>query len=345
MQMTLRALALSALTLPVLAGETWHADYDEAVKVAQDSGKYLLVDFTGSDWCGWCIRLHDEVFSHEEFDAGVKDKFVLVSLDFPNTEEVKAKVPNPKRNQELLERYGIEGFPTVLLMTVDGEVFGRTGYREGGPEAYVEHLNKLVETGLADLKAVKKALEEYAAAEGEARSAKLDALLDLLARQDPDSAFIDKLLGPAHDALASGTDAQKNKAMSALIEVGAVDSQVLAMARKADPKNEAGKWFEALSAYLGTISDIEGVQKALLEMDAFVDAGATVPETDAPQFYFMAAYWYDQFGSPLAEDADDAARKAHDEADALRAKRYAKLAKPLWDDPQRLEILDGILGN
>jgi len=344
MQITLRALALSLLTLPVAADEVWFADYDEAVKAARADGKHLLVDFTGSDWCHWCIRLDEEVFSHEEFEAGVKEDFVLVKLDFPNSPEIKAKVPNPERNQELAALHGVQGYPTVLLLTVDGEVFGRTGYRPDGPEPYVEYLGELLENGLAELNAIKQALAAYATAEGEQeRAAKLDALLDLLAEQGPDSAFVGLLLGPAREAMTQGTDAQKRKGVDALVSAGAVDAEVLAAARGFDPKNEEGLWFDALSSLLSSIDSLEKVQLALAEMDAFTDAGLEVPESDAPDFYFLAAYWYDRFGSVVPEGLDEEATKAHKARDNARAKRYAKLARPLWDDPQRLQALDAIL--
>lgn len=341
MNTTLSALALTCLALPVSAGENWFDDYDEAAKVASESGKHLLVDFTGSDWCHWCIKLEEEVFDHEAFDAGVADHFVLVRLDFPNSPEIKAKVPNPERNQALSEQYGVQGFPTVLLLTVDGEVFGRTGYQAGGPEAYVEHLDEMLSGGLETLKAIKKALAAYNAAEGAERDAKLDELLELLAGEEPGSAFVDMLLGPARDALAGEDEGRRRKGLEALVSAGAVDGDVLAAARELDPKNEAGLWFEALTGLLSSIDSVEKVQAALLAMDDFTDAGLEPAESEAPNFYFMAAYWYDRFGVPAADGVDEAGAKAQNLA---RAKRYAKLAKPLWEDPQRLEALDSILG-
>jgi len=348
MQTTLRALALTLLALPAAADEVWFADYDEAVKVARINGKHLLVDFTGSDWCHWCIKLDEEVFSHEEFEAGVKDDFVLVKLDFPNDAAIKAKVPNPERNQELAQLHGVGGYPTVLLLTVEGEVFGRTGYRPDGPEPYVEYLGSLLEDGLAEMKKIKAALAAYAAAEGgpeEERAAKLDAVLELLAEQGEDSAFVNLLLEPARDALTHGTEAQKRKGLDALVSAGAVDADVLAAARGFDPKNEDGLWFGALSGLLSSIDSLEKVQFALAEIDAFTDAGLEAPESEAPNFYFLAAYWYDRFGSAVPEDLDEEATAAHKARDQARASRYAKLARPLWTDPQRLEVLDAILGD
>src|SRR5262245_14207111 len=101
------AAAVSLASLAFAGGSQWFADYDLAQKEAEKTGKDLLVDFTGSDWCGWCIRLHGEVFEHEAFDRGVEKDFVLVALDFPHAKEVKAKVPNPERNAELLRLHGV----------------------------------------------------------------------------------------------------------------------------------------------------------------------------------------------------------------------------------------------
>ncbi len=125
-------------------GEGWTSNFDAATKQAAEEKKDLLIDFTGSDWCGWCIRLKDEVFKHDEFKDGVKDKFVLVEIDFPNDKE-KAGITDEiaKQNDDLQQKYGIEGFPTILLADASGKPFARTGYQAGGPENYVGHLDEL----------------------------------------------------------------------------------------------------------------------------------------------------------------------------------------------------------
>ena len=87
----------------------------------------------------------------EGFAEAAGKKLIFVSLDFPRDPEIKAKVPNPERNDELKDKYGIRGFPTVLVMTPDGEVFGKTGYRPGGAEPYIKHLDEMLETGKKDL--------------------------------------------------------------------------------------------------------------------------------------------------------------------------------------------------
>lgn len=126
----------------LLAGEGWLTDFEQAKAEAAGRKVPILADFAGSDWCGWCIKLDREVFSQPEFQEYAKDNVVLFLADFPNskpqTDEVK------KQNEALSHRYGIQGFPTVLLLNETGNVIGRTGYQAGGPSAYVEHLKSLL---------------------------------------------------------------------------------------------------------------------------------------------------------------------------------------------------------
>jgi len=135
-------LALFASSYAFAGGEGWLTDIDAAKKYAGESKKDLLIDFTGSDWCGWCIKLNDEVFKHDAFKNGVKDSFVLVEIDFPRAKE---KLPEDarKRNTELAEKYAVQGYPTILLCDAEGKPYAATGYQEGGPEKYVSHLNEL----------------------------------------------------------------------------------------------------------------------------------------------------------------------------------------------------------
>jgi len=136
---TLATLALALLAiLPAAAAPTWLTDLDEAKKVAAKEKKDILVDFTGSDWCGYCIKLHAEVFDKPEFEAFARN-YVLVELDFPNK---KPQPPEEKaKNKAAQAKYGVSGFPTVLLLDAKtGEAFARqSGYGPGtGPKAYLE---------------------------------------------------------------------------------------------------------------------------------------------------------------------------------------------------------------
>ena len=100
------------------------------------------MDFIGSDWCGWCIAWKKEVFSQAPFKTGVKDKFVLVEVDFPK-DKSKLSAETIKQNTELGQEYGIHGYPTVLLCDATGKPYAVTGYKEGGPTAYLKELDRL----------------------------------------------------------------------------------------------------------------------------------------------------------------------------------------------------------
>lgn len=123
-------------------GANWLTSYDAALKQAAAEDKYVLVDFSGSDWCGWCIKLDKEVFSKPSFIDYAEENLVLLLVDFPNStpqsDEQKAA------NDALAKKYGIRGFPTVLILNPQGEVVKRTGYQQGGPEAYVEMMQGVI---------------------------------------------------------------------------------------------------------------------------------------------------------------------------------------------------------
>ena len=127
---------------PPPAGGIWLTSMGEAMAIARRERKVILANFTGSDWCPWCIRLHDEVFIHKPFLDYAARHLVLLTVDFPRR---KWQTPEQKReNADLARRYGIRGYPTILLLDPDGRVIGQTGYRKGGPVSYVNHLRTML---------------------------------------------------------------------------------------------------------------------------------------------------------------------------------------------------------
>lgn len=128
---------------------TWHTDMNKAIEVSKKSKKPLLMFFTGSDWCGWCIRLQKEVLKTPEFAAWAKENVVLVELDFPRK---SAQTPEIKQqNMELQQTFAVRGYPTVWFVNAtkkDGKVnfeqLGSTGYVAGGPTAWLEGANKIL---------------------------------------------------------------------------------------------------------------------------------------------------------------------------------------------------------
>lgn len=172
----LMAATCAAMISPVFAGgEGWTSDFAAAKKQAADEKKSLLVDFTGSDWCGWCIKLNEEVFQHDPFKEGVKDKFVLVELDYPR-DKSKLSEETQKQNEELRGAYAVQGYPTILLMDELGRPFARTGYQAGGPENYVKHLDELLEARTKRDAAFATAEKAEGAEKAKALVAALDAM-------------------------------------------------------------------------------------------------------------------------------------------------------------------------
>lgn len=129
------AIVLAAST--VFAGEGWQTDYKAALEQAAKENKPVLLDFTGSDWCGWCIKLDKETFSQPEFKKFAEKNLILVELDFPNNKPQADSVK--KQNAELQAKYGVEGFPTLVLLNSKGKEIARNpGYLPGGPKGFIE---------------------------------------------------------------------------------------------------------------------------------------------------------------------------------------------------------------
>jgi thioredoxin-related protein len=116
----------SAFSQGVKAGE-WTQDYDAALKVAQKEGLPLLLNFTGSDWCSWCRLMQRNVFSRAEWEQYAKDKILLVTLDFPKNKNLVSP-EDAARNNRLQQKYGVQGYPTYMVLDSDGKtVLGKLG--------------------------------------------------------------------------------------------------------------------------------------------------------------------------------------------------------------------------
>ena len=119
----------------------WLTNYEQAQEQAKAGHKLMLLDFTGSDWCGWCIRLEREVFSKPEFKEYASKNLVLLELDFPRGKQIPAALQ--AQNERLAMKYQIQGFPTIVVLNSDGKQVGELGYVPGGPDAFIAELEKL----------------------------------------------------------------------------------------------------------------------------------------------------------------------------------------------------------
>ncbi len=139
-----RLLALPALVLTLSAARAadgWVEDFEKAKATAAKENRDLLMDFTGSDWCPYCIQLKKEVFNKEAFKTEAPKNFVLVELDFPHKTEQSAALK--AQNEKLEKLYAVDGYPTVVLADSQGRPYAVVGYEEGGAAKYMEHLAEL----------------------------------------------------------------------------------------------------------------------------------------------------------------------------------------------------------
>lgn len=119
----------------------WGTDVPKAVAKAKAENKLVVLDFTGSDWCGWCRRLKAEVFDTPEFEAYAAKNLVLVELDFPRKKELDPELK--AKNRALATKYGVQGYPTLWVLDGRGMPVGKLGYMEGGPKPFIAELAKL----------------------------------------------------------------------------------------------------------------------------------------------------------------------------------------------------------
>ncbi len=120
----------------------WLTNAEAALADANEKNKPLLLYFSGSDWCGWCKRLDAEVFSKDEFKAYADENLALLLADFPQyTEQDKALAA---QNQQLRMQFNVETFPTLLLFNSEGMLIGKLGYQPGGPEAFIQTIDRAV---------------------------------------------------------------------------------------------------------------------------------------------------------------------------------------------------------
>jgi len=137
-----KATKAEAPAKPSLSAKAgWLTSYEEAQQEAKSKRKLLLMDFTGSDWCGWCIMLDKEVFSKPEFKEYAGKNLVLLELDFPRTKQVPPETL--AQNERLLMQYRIQGFPTIVVLDSSGKPIGALGYVRGGPSAFIAELEKI----------------------------------------------------------------------------------------------------------------------------------------------------------------------------------------------------------
>lgn len=137
----------------------WTDSIVEGIDQAQREDKMLLLNFTGSDWCTWCIKLESEIFSTPEFEEWAENNLVRVFLDFPNG--IKLPKETVYQNQRLQQYFGIRGYPTLIVFDSDLTPLLQTGYQEVEPAEYIRHLQKDRNIELASPEEFRMAFKKY----------------------------------------------------------------------------------------------------------------------------------------------------------------------------------------
>ncbi len=151
MKTLLRALAVLAATASfAFAGAgNWLTDWEAAKAKAKAENKPILINLTGSDWCGWCIKIEKDVFSQKAFQDFAAENLILMEADFPRKKELSAELK--KQNDALKKEYLNEGYPTVWLLDAEGKKLSDDlGTLKGGPDAYIKTLTELIAKAKAD---------------------------------------------------------------------------------------------------------------------------------------------------------------------------------------------------
>jgi thioredoxin-related protein len=276
------AMALATSTTALAQSDDWKEgwildDLAKAKEVAKEQGKDLLIDFTGSDWCIWCKRLDQEVFSQSQFKAEAPKDFVLVALDFPSdngreqTDAVKAA------NQEAAREYAIQGYPTIILAEPSGEPYARTGYRPNGAGPYLEHLDQL-QTG-KDRR--DELMSQAKDAEGVAKARLLDQALSIANVMVPDREKVMEQI--------VALDAENEAGLKAKYESQLADARVRATLAEAGAAVEAEDYARAAEI-------LDGIQ----HLDKVSDeVRAEVAMTSVSVLYFQRKY--DEMAAKVAE--------------------------------------------
>ncbi len=263
---------------------------------------------------------------HSEFFTPAQSEFVLVSLDFPQGEEAKAAVPNPKRNEELMGKYGVRGFPTVMIVEADGTALGQTGYRDMDPADYLADVKKIRDAGRKALSAIREIEAEYASAED--KLAVANKACELLGEMSSESPGVSVLADILRESMKLTDKAKVQiKFLSAIMSSTAPTAADREMAEKLDPKNENGLLFKLLMVKMNNLSSIEDVADFGVQAEAVWATGNVEASEDSLTVMVSCAFFYKEYLS-----------------DADLAKTWAERAVAQGGLDERMqEVIDSIL--
>ena len=133
------------LLTTVVSAQNWQHNFEKAKEMALKENKSIILVFSGSDWCGPCIKLDNQIWKSDEFKNYANNNYILVKADFPRKKSNSLSKEQLTHNENLAEKYNKKGyFPMVVVFNADGKVLGETGYKNISPKEYIQHLQSFI---------------------------------------------------------------------------------------------------------------------------------------------------------------------------------------------------------
>ena len=253
-------MALVALA-PAWAAE-WMTDLEAAKAKAAAENKAVLVDFTGSDWCGWCIRLRKQVLDTPAFEQYAKDKFVFMEVDVPRNPKFDKELR--ARNEKLCDQYGVDGFPTILVLTPQGDVVGGFSGYKSSVAAAAKSLDEALEVAALIKKAdtqqgaeqLATLVQAYKAIPAEMRSSVADLSARIVALDPQDTS------GLHHQQAVEDQRAEFQRTLAAVAFKADAIAKIDKALETAYPENKPGMMQVKFQILLMSAESVEDVNAA-----------------------------------------------------------------------------------
>ena len=144
----MRIFSFSLFVLAFLISTGWETDIESAKHKAREEHKFILLNFSGSDWCGPCIRMHKDIFETDDFKKYADDNLVLVNADFPRLKKNQLSKDQQKKNDALADKYNSKGiFPLTLLLAADGTVIQTwDGMPDKTAQQFIKQVKELIDS-------------------------------------------------------------------------------------------------------------------------------------------------------------------------------------------------------
>ncbi|MGA2060521.1 MAG: thioredoxin family protein, partial [Thermoguttaceae bacterium] len=201
----------------------WTTDFEAAKTKAKEEKKLLFVYFTGSDWCTWCKRLDKEVLDEEKFKTEAQKSYIFVELDYPHNKKLPLALET--QNHMLQDHYKIRGWPTIIITDTEGKPIARTGYRAGGPEKYLEHLDEFAKI-YDEILQMKSTLGTV---QGLERAKLLDQIIEAYVKLNNEA---DETVGWSNEIIAIDSDNQAGLKVKYEIRILMAESSKLRLEKK-----------------------------------------------------------------------------------------------------------------